>query len=42
MKSSTTLLEFFAYFKDAYLMESLPQFSYFLALGNQLRPHSML
>lgn len=28
IKSSATLLEFFSYFKDAYLLEFMPQFSY--------------
>ncbi|MDR2843601.1 MAG: ATP-binding protein [Candidatus Symbiothrix sp.] len=28
IKSSATILEFFSYFKDAYLMEFVPQFSY--------------
>lgn len=28
IKSAATLLEFFSYFKDAYLLEFLPQFSY--------------
>lgn len=30
IKSSTTLLEYFSYFKDAYLIEFMPQFSYSL------------
>ncbi len=30
IKSSATLLEYFSYFKDAYLIEFMPQFSYSL------------